>query len=64
LDEKLGTIAGTTGPFAKELNGYGRKGRVVGPVVGAFAEVSPDTCATSGLVASVLAEEHCSYDVS
>ena len=51
LDEKLGTAAGATGPFKEELNRYGQKGRVAGPVVGAFA----------GLVASVLAEEHCSY---
>ena len=30
-------------------------------MVGAFAELSPDTCAIADLVAAVLAEEHCSY---
>jgi hypothetical protein len=61
LDEKLGTAAGSTGPFEKELNQYGQKGRVAGPVVGAFAEMSPDTYAIADLVASVLAAEHCSF---
>ena len=61
LDEKLGTAAGSTGPFEKELNQYGQKGRVAGPVVGAFAETSPDTYAIADLVASVLAAEHCSF---
>jgi hypothetical protein len=53
--------AGSEGPFKKELNQYGQKGRVAGPVVGAFAEVSSDTYATADPVASVLADEHCSY---
>ena len=61
LDEKLGNAAGQTGPFENELNQYGQKGRVAGPVVGAFAEMSPDTYAIADLVASVLGEEHCSY---
>jgi hypothetical protein len=61
LDENLGTAAGSTGPFKKELNQYGQKGRVAGPVVGAFAEMSSDTYAIADLVASVLADEHCSY---
>ena len=61
LDEKLGTAVGSTGPFKKELNQYGQKGRVAGPVVGAFAEMSLDTYAIADLVASVLAAEHCSY---
>jgi hypothetical protein len=61
LDGKLGTTAGSGGPFKKELNQYGQKGRVAGPVVGAFAEVSSDTYAIADLIASVLADEHCSY---
>jgi hypothetical protein len=61
LDEKLGTTAGSMGPFKKELNRYGQKGRVAGPVVGAFAEASSDTYAIADLVASALAQEHCSY---
>jgi hypothetical protein len=58
LDEKLGTAAGVKGPFANELNQYGKKGRVTSPVVGAFAEMSLDTDAIADLVASILAEEH------
>ena len=61
LDLKLGTAADSAGPFEKELNQYGQKGRVVGPVVGAFAEMSPDTYAIADLVASVLEQEHCAY---
>ena len=61
LNGKPGTAAGSTGPFKKELNQYGQKGRVAGPVVGAFAEMSSDTYAIADLVASVLAEVHCSY---
>jgi hypothetical protein len=61
LDEKPGTTAGPEGPFKKELNQYGQKGCVAGPVVGAFAEVPPDNYAIAGITASVLADEHCSY---
>ena len=61
LDEKLGTAAGSAGPFEKELNQYGQKGRVAGPVVGAFEEMPPDTYAIADLAASVLAAENCSF---
>lgn len=61
LDEEQGTTAGEQGPFTKKLHEYGRKGRVVAPVIGAFGEVSSDTYAISDLVASALAAEHCSY---
>ena len=33
------------------------KGRVIAPVVGAFAEMSPDTYAIAGLVSSALAKK-------
>jgi hypothetical protein len=61
LDESLGTAAGATGPFAKELMQYGHGGRVLAPVIGAFAEMSPDTYAICDLAATVLAAEHCSF---
>jgi hypothetical protein len=38
----------------KELSEYEQKGLVVSPVAGAFAEMSPDTCATVSLTSSVL----------
>ena len=61
LDLEQGTAPGSTGPFRKELNEYGQKGRVIAPVVGAFAEMSPDTYAIADLISSVLANEHCSF---
>ena len=61
LDLEQGTAPGNTGPFEKELNEYGQKGRVIAPVVGAFAEMSPDTYAIADLISSVLADEHCSF---
>ena len=39
LDAKLGTHADATGPVETEMNSY-NSGRVSGPVVGAFGEVS------------------------
>jgi hypothetical protein len=44
----------------KEFSKYGQKGRVIAPVVGAFAEMSRDTYAIADLISSVLANEHCS----
>jgi hypothetical protein len=35
---------------------------VIAPVVGAFAEMSPDTYAIADLISSVLANEHCSFE--
>jgi hypothetical protein len=61
LDLEQGTAPGGTGPFRKELNEYGKKGRVIAPVVGAFAEMFPDTYAIADLISSVLANEHCSF---
>ena len=40
---------------------YGREGRVIIPVVGAFGEMSSDVYAIIDLVASVLTQEHLSY---
>jgi hypothetical protein len=60
-DLEQGTAPGSTGPFRKELNEYGQKGRVIAPVVGAFAEMSPDTYAIADLISSVLANEHGSF---
>jgi hypothetical protein len=43
LDLEQGTAPGDAGPFQKELNEYGQKGRVIAPLLGAIAEMSPDT---------------------
>ncbi|MCP4604258.1 MAG: hypothetical protein GY847_27670 [Proteobacteria bacterium] len=40
---------------------YGLNGQVIGPVMGAFAEMSSDVYSMVDLISSVLAEEHCSY---
>ena len=61
LDIEQGTAPDDTGPFQKELNEYGQNGRVIAPVVGAFAEMSPDTYAIADLISSALANEHCSF---
>ena len=61
LDIEQGTAPDDTGSFQKELNEYGQNGRVIAPVVGAFAEMSPDTYAIADLISSALANEHCSF---
>jgi len=44
-----------------ELRSYGKDGRVIIPVVGAFGEMSSDVYAIIDLVASMLTHEHLSY---
>ena len=61
LDEEEGTAANAPGPLITELRKYGRDGRVLSPVVGAFAEMSSDVHAITDLIASLLAEEHRSF---
>ena len=61
VDLESGTAPGDTEPFKRSLNEYGQKGRVIAPVVGAFAEMSPDIYAIPDLIASVLAADHCSF---
>ena len=61
LDLKQGSVPGVPGPFTKELSEFGKNGRVLAPVVGAFAEMSPDVHTISELISSALAEEHCSF---
>jgi hypothetical protein len=61
LDLEQGTAPGSTGPFQKELNEYSQKGRVIAPVVGAFAEMPLDNYTIADLVSSVLANKHCSF---
>ena len=56
----LGQIAGCTGRgdtrdgFEAELNSYGQGGRVLGPVVGAFGEMSDDVKELANAVAEEL----------
>ena len=45
--------------FDAELNTYGQAGRVIGPVVGAFADMSSDVHVIAKAVAEELALEHC-----
>jgi hypothetical protein len=47
--------------FDAELNSYGQAGMVIGPVVGAFGEMSSDVHAIAKAVAEELALEHCSF---
>ena len=61
LDQRQGTPSGTAGPFENGLKEYGLNGQVIGPVMGAFAEMSSDVYSMVDLISSVLAEEHCSY---
>ena len=49
LNLEQGTAPGDTGSSRKELNEYGQKGRVIAPVAGGFAEMSPGTYAIAGL---------------
>ena len=59
LDRKLhGTTEDTRGPFQKVLLEYGVNGRVLGPVVGFFGEVSSDIIDIRDLCAQELAKRH------
>ena len=49
------------GGFDPELNSYGQAGRVIGPVVGAFGEMSSDDHLIAKAVAEELALEHCCF---
>ena len=63
LDADLGTPPGAKGPFVTELETFGRGGKVIITVSGAFAEMPPDVYATIDLVATALTCEHLScYD--
>ena len=61
LDADLGTLKGAKGPFVTELETFGRGGKVIIPVAGAFAEMPPDVYATIDLVATALTCGHLSY---
>ena len=47
---------GTPGPYESVLNGFGK---VLAPVVGAFAEMSSDVHLLTDLIASAQAADHC-----
>ena len=60
LDNQIsGHQSDEEGPFTKELKSYGANGRVLIPVIGAFAEVSTDTHAIAELCASLQADQYC-----
>ena len=52
---------GEEGPFTKILKSYGEEGRVLIPVAGAFAEMSPDAHAIAELCASLQADRYCAH---
>ena len=52
---------GQKGPFVTELESSGKGGKVIIPVVGAFAEMSPDVYAIIDPVATALTQKHLSY---
>ena len=45
----------------EELSSYGQAGRVIGPVVGAFGEMSSEDQVIAKAVVEELALEHCSF---
>ena len=47
--------------FEAELNSYGKRGKVLGPVVGAYGEMSDDVYVIAEAVAEELATEHCGF---
>jgi len=47
--------------FKARLNSFGHNGVVLGPVIGAFGEMSDDVKHIADAVATELANEHCSY---
>ena len=47
--------------FEAEISSYGQGGRVLGPVVGAFGEMSEDVKELANAMAEELAVEHCSF---
>jgi hypothetical protein len=60
LDSQIpGHQSDEEGPFTKELKSYGANGRVLIPVIGAFAEVSTDAHAIAELCASLQADQYC-----
>ena len=44
-----------------ELNSYGQAGKVVGPVMGAFGEMSSDVHAIANVVAEQLTTKHYTF---
>jgi hypothetical protein len=47
--------------FKARLNSFGQDGVVLGPVIGAFWEMSDDVKHIAGAIAAELANEHCRY---
>ena len=47
--------------FEAELSSYGNRGKVLGPVVGAYGEMPDDVYVISKAVTEELATEHCGF---
>ena len=56
--DALAAIRTTPGPYESVLNGFGK---VLAPVVGAFAEMPSDVHLLTDLIASAQAADHCEY---
>ena len=59
LDTRLG--GGQRDGFDAELNTFGRDGVVLGPIVGAFGDMSSHVDLLAGVIADALTAEHLSY---
>ena len=51
----------SSGSFEAKLGPYGKRGRVLGPVVGAYGEMSDNVYANAEAVEEELATEHCGF---
>ena len=62
IDTLLGTPVGTKGPMVKEMETFGpTPGRVLAPVVGAFADMSSDVSTLAGTIAVAMTADHLQY---
>ena len=62
IDTKLGTPEGAEGPLMAEMRTYGSPpGRVLAPVVGAFAEMSSDMYALADVIAATMTADHLQF---
>jgi len=59
LDEQCG--CNENNGFKARLNSFGQDGRVLGPVIGAFGEMSSGVEHIAEKIATELASEHCTY---
>ena len=61
ISGKVGFGGDSSDGFEAELSSYGKRGRVVGSVVGAYGEMSDDVYVIAEAVAEELTTEHCGF---